>query len=497
MTHPANPHLTKSKYLAGLQCARRLWLQVHARELATEPSDATQARFDEGNAVGRAAQELFPGGVLVEEAPWEHAQAVARTEELMKKPEVPAIFEAAFESEGVRIRVDVLERLSGGTWGLREVKSSTGVHEHYLDDVAVQHFVLTRLGLKVPSAELVHINRDYVRGDGAIEPAALFARADLTAESDARSPEVAARVSELRAHLDEAEPEIEPDHHCSKPVDCEFWEHCSRDKPEDWVFYLRGLRADRYQALRDQGVERIAEIPPGFGLSALQDRVRTVHSSGEPYVSRDLRGALAAGGPPAFYLDFETLAPAIPIYPSTRPYQTVPCQWSLHHLDRDGALTHREFLADGREDPREPLSESLVAALGDGSEPIVVYSSFEATQLRGLAESLPEFSEPLGRISARLLDLLPIVREHVYHPGFRSSFSLKAVAPCLAPEVSYDDLEGVSDGAAAAAAMTGIARGQITGRAEQDIRAQLLEYCGRDTLALLELHQSLRNLADS
>jgi hypothetical protein len=76
------------------------------------------------------AHGLFPGGVLVEEPPWEHAKAVARTGALMTDRSVPAIFEAAFEHSGVRIRVDILERLPRGWWGLREMKSAGGVKDH-------------------------------------------------------------------------------------------------------------------------------------------------------------------------------------------------------------------------------------------------------------------------------------------------------------------------------------------------------------------------------
>ncbi len=59
--------------------------------------------------------------------------------------DAPAIFEAAFEFENIRIRVDILERLDAG-WGLREVKSSTSASEEkgHVDDVAVQLFMSSR-----------------------------------------------------------------------------------------------------------------------------------------------------------------------------------------------------------------------------------------------------------------------------------------------------------------------------------------------------------------
>ena len=106
--------LSKSKYIAGLQCPKRLWLAFHAPDLGTAPDEAVLARLDEGADVGRAAHALFPGGVLVAQEAWAGGEALTRTQALMGDPAVPAIFEAAFQHAGVRVRVDVLERLPDG-----------------------------------------------------------------------------------------------------------------------------------------------------------------------------------------------------------------------------------------------------------------------------------------------------------------------------------------------------------------------------------------------
>jgi hypothetical protein len=158
-TMPKPIYLTKSRYSAGLQCLLRLWRNVYEpadRELP-EPGSLE----DIGREIGRMAQLLFPGGVLVEQKPWEHASAVARTAALMADPSVPAIFEAAFEHSRVRVRVDVLERLPRGYWGMREVKSSGEVKDHFLDDVAVQVHVLRSAGVRLSSVEILHVNKDY------------------------------------------------------------------------------------------------------------------------------------------------------------------------------------------------------------------------------------------------------------------------------------------------------------------------------------------------
>ena len=184
--------LSKSKYIAGLQCPRRLWLACHEPEAGAPPSEGSP--FDQGDEIGRRARDLFPGGVLVDEEAWQHGQATARTRQLMADRNVGAIFEAAFVHAGVRVRVDVLERLGPRTWGLREVKQGASVKDVYLDDAAVQRFVVEGAGVRLRSVEIVHVNRDYVRGDDGIDWRHFFQRADVTAETAALLPDVPARV---------------------------------------------------------------------------------------------------------------------------------------------------------------------------------------------------------------------------------------------------------------------------------------------------------------
>ncbi len=167
----------------------------------------------------------------------------------------------------------------------------------------------------------------------------------------------------------------------------------------------------------------------------MQARAREAVQSGRSVVEAKLQKALRGAGPPALYLDFETTNAFVPEYRGTRPYQQIPFLWSLHRVDETGSLDHREFLAEGAGDPRRAFAETLIEAIGTASLPILVYSQFEDRLLKELSEAHPDLAEPLSRIRSQLVDLLPIVREHVYHPDFRGSFSLKRVAPALAQGV--------------------------------------------------------------
>src|SRR5438876_12172842 len=101
--------ISKSKFVAGCQCLKRLYLQVHEPELGAEPDAADEAIIEQGREVGLLARQLFPGGVEVGgEGGLE--RAIRTTRELVGNPEVTAIFEAAFEHQGVIVKTDILQR---------------------------------------------------------------------------------------------------------------------------------------------------------------------------------------------------------------------------------------------------------------------------------------------------------------------------------------------------------------------------------------------------
>ena len=490
----ASQHLTKSRYIAGLQCPRRLWLLVHKPLPYEEPAPGTS--IDIGQQVGQKAQLLFRGGVRIEEAPWQHAEAVTQTAVLMSDARVPAIFEAAFEHENIRIRVDVLERLANGAWGLREVKSSSGLKDHYLNDMALQTYVLRGAGVAISSTELLHVNTDYVRGPSGISWTDFFTRLDVGDAIAARLVDLPACLPALRDCLGMIElPDAEPGSQCGTPYACEFWDQCTADKPADWIGYFPRLSQARASELKARGIESISAVPVDFPLTSKQAIIRDATASGKPYVAADLGRLLHAFGPPACYLDFEAMMPPIPIYEGTSPYQTIPFQWSLHTVDGDGVLNHREFLADGVNDPRRQFAETLIDALACSDDPVIVYSAYEQTRIRELASEFPDLSTALSTLIARLADLLPVVRSAIYFPKFGFSNSIKSVAPALCPGFSYDDLDGIADGGAASAAFLQLASGRITDRGKAGkLRAELLAYCKRDTLALLEVHRALTHL---
>jgi hypothetical protein len=257
---------------------------------------------------------------------------------------------------------------------------------------------------------------------------------------------------------------------------------------------LPRVTAKVLDALKSQGILAIQNIPSEFpGLSSAQQRVRDAVITGDPYVSADLPSALGQVSYPIYFLDFETFNPALPIYPGTRPYQMIPFQWSVHGFSKSGQLQHESFLADDSEDPREKLTTSLLDALGKQGT-ILVYSSFERTRVKELAALFPEYAARLSALVDRFVDLLTLVRTHVYHPDFHGSYSIKAVLPALAPDLGYGDLE-IQEGSLASVAFAKMIAPDTDDSERQRVRHALLAYCQRDTEAMVWVYNALRQLA--
>ena len=488
-----NIRISKSKFVAGCQCPKRLYFQVHQPELAAEPDASSHAVMDQGQEVGLLARQMFPGGVEVATGSGGLDEAIRKTRELVANPEVPAIFEGTFEHGGVLVRVDILQRRRDNRWRLIEVKSGTDVKEdaYHFEDVAIQCRVLSSSGLDVASACLAHINRDYVFQGGSIDVGQLFKIRNLTRRVEKMLPELTFRLRAFSSILNQSKaPDLPTGPHCKAPVTCEFFDRCNPPRPDDHIGYLPRIQASAVDELVEMGVESIRDIPDDFPLNERQRRACTCVQTGEPWFSTELKKELGGIKYPIYFMDFETVNPAIPRFPGMRPYDQIPFQWSVHVLTEPGAAPeHFEFLATNTNDPRRDFIASLCPVLGRSGS-ILVYSAFESQRLSELAAWLPEFAGRIKKIQRRLWDLLPVVRSHVYHPKFAGSYSIKNVLPALVPGMTYEGME-VTDGTDAGLAWESLVRGSLDQSEREKTRKALLDYCGQDTLAMVRLVEKL------
>ena len=484
--------VSKSKFIAGVQCLKRLYFQVHRPEMAAGSSDATEAIMEQGHQVGLVAQKAFPGGVLVA-ADHEHLDdAVRTTRELVVNAEVPAIFEATFEYGGVLVRTDVLERRRRTGYRLIEVKSATGLKPHYAYDIGIQKLVLSGAGVKLEGTRLLHLNRDYVFDGQEYDASRLFAIAEVPQERTIGDAEISSRVeSQLRVLGQPAPPDVEPGRQCTEPVLCEFYDHCNPDLAADHVSLLPRMRTEKVDDLIASGIMFVHQIADEFPLSETQRRAVDAVKSGKMWISPELAGELSTLRYPICFMDFETIFPALPRFAGMRPYDHVPFQWSVHRQERAGELIKRyDFLAENTSDPRLPFLESLCQAIKAAGSIVVYNQGFEASRLDDLARWLPGHRSEIAKIKAKLWDLLAVIRRSVYHPAFGGSFSLKRVAGAILSDMSYDGL-GVAEGIQAGIAWTRFVDPATSPEEKDKLKLALLQYCGQDTLALARIIEVL------
>ena len=489
------PVLSKSKFVGGWQCEKRAYLTANHPKLATPFDPATLVRFAGGTRFGELAREAWPEGVLINSPAFRHDAAVDWTRELVDGDSVDVIFEAGFTALGTRVRADVMIRnREAGEWNLVEVKSSGSPSPVHDIDMTIQRAVLEASGITVGSTGLMLVNGDYVRGDGEVDPTRLFKIVDRTNEVKALLPEVIDLNDHLHAVIESDEvPAIKVGPQCEYPYECPFFAHCTADRPADWIKYLPGFGLKKTSDFEAEGIVGISDFVGGEKLNSLQERAVESSDSGLAWVSGELHNALKEIGYPVQFIDFETASPVIPMYPSTSPRELVPFQWSCHTLHADGRIEHSEYLASGETDPRQEFVESLLRAVA-GRGPVLVYSSYEQSTLHKMAEKFPGLATGIDDLVSRFVDLLKLVKDNYYHPGFKGSFSIKGVLPVMVRGYGYSDL-AIGEGESASATFVDIVEGRVDEYELADVQSDLLEYCKRDTEAMLKIWQRLEAIA--
>lgn len=485
--------LSKSRFTSGLQCHRQLWWKAHepdAPEL--KPDAALRAIFDIGNRVGERAREEFPGATLID---LDYRRLPAAIEATRKAIDSGAsvILEASFIEDEIFVAVDALSKEAEG-WVVTEVKAATKVKPQHIPDAAVQAHVVERAGLPVARVELMHLNRAHRHPDQG----PLFIRADISEEVAALRggihEEAQAQIRMLQGEL----PEVEPGPHCSSPYTCPFLARCNVPAPEHAIEDLHRISDKKLAELHDNGIDTVDQIPSDFPLNGIQGRHRAAVLRNETIVEPGLRRALGAYRYPIAMLDFETIAPALPSWKGCSPFGKVPVQFSVHMLGENGEVTQHAYLAEGKGDPRRGVAEALVKAL-DGAATVLAWNAtFEKECLGILAESSSEHAPALLEARDKVQDLLVVVRNNLYHPEFRGSFSIKNVVPALLPEMGYDALE-VSDGQVASSLLERLLcrPADLSADARRTLRAQLQAYCTHDTAVMVELFRFLNEAASN
>lgn len=491
--------ITKSYYTAGVQCSKRLYLLATQPEIATAPSDDLRLRFSQGHNVGKLAQARFQAGVLIAASGASIQEALDTTITLIRECRVSAIFEAAIQHENLLVRVDILKNNFDGSWDLIEVKSTTEPKEEHLEDVAFQLLVLKSAGVKIKNVILSHINNrvSFPNLDN------FFLDHDLTESAIAALPGVILRVKSLIAVLEKDEaPDQKIGRQCSNPYGCEFKAKCWAEVPKGSTLELYNYRKRKPTKfeLYHSGVTLIEDVKDEVELTRFQQIQYLASKTTEPIIDRvGLANFLNEIQYPVYYFDFETIAPPIPTLNGMRPYQRIPVQFSCHIQNAPGApLKHHEFLATGREgeDPRSECVIAMKKIFGPEGSIVAYHDDFEKSLIRELAEQFSDSADFLLDLESRFWDLEDAFQQHFYHRDFGGSVSIKKVLPFFSPEMKYDNL-AIKNGGQAQAQLVRLFSPGLNHPQREEIRRDLLIYCGQDSMAMFVIHQNLIELIGS
>jgi len=445
-------NLSKSRYCAGLQCAKILWMDCHKSE-EKDVSGVNQARFETGTKVGALAREYFGEYALI---PYSDDKKVMLTEtERLLFAKTTVICEASFACEAGFCSVDILRYRDDG-FEIVEVKSSTGVKEEHIDDMAFQYHVLESCGLIINKVYLMYINNKYVRlGDLDIQ--GLFALEDCTKKVEEKQKKIADNIKLIKVIAEaEYEPDIPIGKHCDKPYPCPYKKYCFKDK---------------------------IEVKPSENKPPFVDKLA-------------IKAFLDALSYPLYFLDFETLREAVPSFDNQSPYQQIPFQYSLHiQKEPDAQIDHLEFLAQAGTDPRRAIAEKLCADIPVDVCVLAWFMSFEKGRIKELADLFPDLAPHLMAIHTNIKDLIVPFKQHAWQSAAQEgSNSIKAVLPAMFAddkELDYHNLDLVHNGNEAAD--TFVSLPEKTPEEQERIRAALLVYCRLDTLAMVKILQKLRD----
>jgi len=397
------------------------------------------------------------------------------------------VFEATLQHDGVLVREDVLlplDKNGGNSWHIIEVKASTKLKPEYVNDCAVQAWVHMGSGYPLERISLAHINNQFVyQGDGIYE--GLLLENDLTEKVFDLQISVPVWVERAREAVSGPMPDVPVGQHCTSPYECPFMDYCW---PNDTRYPILGLKGGKRKLGQwvAAGYRDIRDVPLFEISSETQLRIHRVTSRGIAELLPGAKTFVQALAYPRFYLDFETVGPAIPVWAGTRPYQALPFQWSCHIERATGVMEHAEFLDLSGKAPMRALAEQMIVDL-EAEGPVLMYTSYERTVIQGLIDMFPDLAAALQAIIHRLVDLHPPTRGNYYHPDMLGSWSIKAVLPTIAAEMDYALLEGIAEGTEASAAFMEAIHPDTSVARKEEIRLSLLKYCKHDTEAMVRL----------
>jgi hypothetical protein len=485
--------LSKSDFKRYLRCSCELWAAKQRPDLLTPLTDNDQRVLDEGNLVDALAQKLSPLGVNVDGF---GALAAENTRKAIADG-AAVLLQPTFISENLSCRADILIKNEDGSWDICEVKNCTKPKPEHNLDLAFQRLCLEEAGIRVSGTSVIHLDNTYVK-QGEIEPEKLFIRTDATLKVEKALPKVRKAIPHAIAAMEwDKLPGSVHAKGCSSPKDCELLGQYFTELNDASVFSIANeLSEEKLRAFLGRGLIKPSQISPEL-LKSLGE-VSLPKVTAEPTLFIDKEQVLSELNGleyPLFFLDYETFAPAIPLFDGYSPFEPMVFQYSLHVVKEKGAEPEDFcFIADELVDPAPAVAASLRKHIGDTGTVIVWHAPFETTRNKEIAQHVPEFADFMKEVNARTYDLMMIMKKGYYVDSrFEGSASIKKVLPVMCPELSYKDLV-IQEGRTASASWITLTNPETPPEEKKKLKDDMLAYCGLDTYAMYAIFKKLNEV---
>ena len=490
-----NSTISKSDFLKFKECSSLFWFRKNAPTmLSKEKEDPFVDRIKaQGQIVEIVARGLFQEAILIKEF---GIEAVKETKELLDKGS-KAFFQATFEFDGLLTMTDVLIwNDMFKAWDLYEIKASSShdvKNDIHLLDASFQRIVLEGVDIRVANVYLIELNRDYYLQE-ELDIDKLFTISEITTEVIDIEEGVKADIQAAKSLLDQPEPKDCSCKYKGRSRHCQVFPYLYPETPDYSVYDFNsiGTSKKRLAALVDSGILSISDVPEDHDLLPKHKNQRWVHVNKDVIFDKaKIRTAFDNLVYPLYFLDYETLPSAIPKFRGTYPYQQVVVQYSLHILNIEGKVGHREFLHCDNTTPIHIVSQRLREDIGDEGSIVIWNRSFEGKCHKDLAKANPDLESFLLGLNDRIFDLMVLFKNQYYlHDDFRGKSSIKDVLPVMCPELSYKEL-AISNGSLACMRYEEAIFGNLTYVEKKAIFNELLKYCELDTWAMVRIFQEL------
>ncbi len=492
--------ITKTDYLEYTFCRKNLWLKKHRPSLfeGLELSDFERKIIEEGNMADEEARNLFPGGVLVDS---QGADAISDTRKYIEKNE-GVIFQATFSEDAFFIRADILVfDKSNNAYELYEVKASNEIKRkephHYINDLAFQKSVIEKSGVKISKTGVIYLNREY-RRSGKVDYSKLFIIEDISEEVEDALEGVQKQMMDMKTYLSGDEEKGCECLYRGRNNHCTTFSYSNPEVPEYSVHDISRIGSSKKILFDwvDRGIYSLDDIDNPEILKGAKKIQYDAYILGRPIIDPvAIKSELDALEFPLYFFDYEGFVSAVPMFDGFGAYEQVPFQYSLHIMQKDGSIEHREFLVENiKENFTKDLVERIVADIDTGGTVVSWYKTYEKQRNEKLAELHPEYSDFFEEINEKMFDLMSIFSSGYYvHPDFMGSSSIKKVLPVIVPELTYKNLN-ISKGDQASERWERMTHSDTPSDEKELIKRDLLEYCKLDTWAMVAIYKKLKEL---